>query len=56
MTDHRNIAYIFGAKRAPTSKAVAQRLEVWRVFLGQLPYTIVHIAGDRNCRRDLMSR
>ena len=41
---------------APTSKAVAQRLQGWRVFLGQFPYTIVHIAGDENCWADLLSR
>ena len=47
--DHRNLAYIFGVNGAPTSKAVAQRLQGWRVFLGQFPYTIVQIAGDENC-------
>ena len=26
------------------------------MFLGQLPYTIVHIAGDENCWGDVMSR
>ena len=41
---------------APTSKAVAQRLQGWRVFLGQLPDTIVHIDGDENCWADLLSR
>jgi len=41
---------------APTSKAVAQRLQGWRVFLGQFPYTIVHIPGDENCWGDLLSR
>ena len=41
---------------APTSKAVAQRLQGWRVFFGQFLYTIVHIAGDENCWADLLSR
>ena len=46
--DHRNLVDIFGANGAPTSKAVAQRLQGWRVFLGQFPYTIVNIPGDEN--------
>ena len=54
--DHRNLAYIFGANGAPTSKAVAPRLQRWRVFLGQYPYTIVHIPGDENCWGALLSR
>ena len=33
--NHRNLAYIFGRNGAPTSKAVAQRLQGYRVFLGQ---------------------
>ena len=32
--DHRNRAYIFSANGAPTSKAAAQRLQGWHVFLG----------------------
>ena len=47
--DHRNLAYIFGANGTPTSKAVAQRLQRWCVYLGQFPFTIVHILGDENC-------
>ena len=39
-SDHWNLAYIFGANGAPTSKAVALRLQGWHVFLGQFPYTI----------------
>ena len=54
--DHRNVAYIFGMTGAPTFKAVTQRLQGWRVFLGQFPYTIVHIPGDENCWGDLLSR
>ena len=53
--DHRNLAYVFGANGAPTSKAVAQRLQGWRVLVGQFPYTIVHIIGDENCWGDLLS-
>ena len=42
--EHRNLAYIFGANGAPTSKAVAQRLQGWRVFLEQFPYlSLIHI-------------
>ena len=52
--DHRNLAHIFGANGAPTSKAVAQGLQGWRVFFGQFLYTIVHIAGDENCWADLL--
>ena len=40
----------------PTSKAVAQRLQRWRVFLGQLLYTVYRIAGDENWWADLLSR
>ena len=47
--DHRNLACNFGANGAPTSKAVAQGLQGWRVFLGQLTHTIVHMPGDENC-------
>ena len=54
--DHRNLAYISGANGAPTSKAVAQRLQGYRVFIGQFAYTIVHIPGDENCWGDLLSR
>ena len=45
--DHQNLAYIFDANGAPTSKVVAQRLQGWHGFLGQLPYTIVHILATR---------
>ena len=41
---------------APTSKAVAHRIQGWHVFLGQFPYTIVHIPGDENCWGNLLSR
>ena len=54
--DRRNLANILGANGAPTSKAVAQRVQGWRVFLGHFPYTIVHIPGDENCWGDLQSR
>ena len=54
--DHRNLAYIFGANGAPTSRAVAQLLQGWRVFLGQFLYTIVHIPGDENCWGNLLWR
>ena len=53
--DHQNLAYIFGANGAPASQAVAQHLQGQRVFLRQFPYTIVHIPGDENCWRDLLS-
>ena len=54
--DHRDLAYVFGANGTPTSQAVAQRLQGWRVFLGQFPYTIVHLPGDENCWADLLPR
>ena len=54
--DHRNLAYIFGSNGPPTSKAVAQHLQGWCLFLGQFPYTIVHIPGDENCGGNLLSR
>ena len=53
--DHRNLAYICGTNGALTSKAVAQRLQGWRMFLGHLPYTMVHIPGDENCWGELLS-
>ena len=46
--NHRNLVYTSCANIAPTSKAVAQRLQGWRVFSGQLMYTIVHIPGGEN--------
>ena len=54
--DHQNLAYMFGDNRAPTSKAVSQRIHGPRVFLGQLPHAIVHIHCDENCWGDLLSR
>ena len=54
--DHRNLAYILVSNGPPTSKAVAQHQQGWCVFLGQFPYTIVHITGDENCWGDLLSR
>ena len=51
----QNLTYMFGANRAPTSKAVSQCLHGPRVFLGQLPHTIVHIHCDENCWGDLPS-
>ena len=54
--NHRNLAYIFGSNGAPTSKAVGQRLQGRRVFLGQFPYTIVYIPGGNNCWGGLLSR
>ena len=50
--DHGKLAYIVDG--APTSNA--QRLQGWTVFLGQFPYTVVHIPGDDNCWGDLQSR
>ena len=38
------------------AKTTAQRLDQWKAVLGQYDYTIVHIAGDRNCWGDLLSR
>ena len=38
------------------SKPTAQRLDQWKTVLEQYDYTIVHIAGDRNCWGDLLSR
>ena len=52
--DHRNLAYIIGAHGAPSSNA--QRLQGWTVFLGQFPYTVVHVPGDDNSWGHLQSR
>ena len=56
LCDNRKLAYIFGANGALTFKAVAQRPQGWRVFLGQFSYTIGHIPGDENCWGELLSR
>ena len=50
-THHRNLAYIFDPEACLSSvaKTTAQRLDQWKAVLGQYDYTIVHIAGDRNC-------
>ena len=37
-------------------KTTAQRLEHWKAVLGQYDYTIQHVAGERNCWGDLLSR
>ena len=57
-TDHRNLAYIFNPETCVSSvpKTTAQRLEHWKAVLGQYDYTIQHIAGERNCWGDLLSR
>ena len=57
-TDHRNLAYIFNpdACVSSVSKTAAQRLEQWKAVLGQYGYSIRHIAGERNCWGDLLSR
>ena len=57
-TDHRNLAYIFDPEACVSSvaKTTAQRLDQWKAVLGQYDYTIMHIAGDRNCWGDLLSR
>ena len=38
------------------AKTTAQCLDQWKAVLGQYDYTIVHIAGDRNCWGDLVWR
>ena len=38
------------------ANTTAQRLDQWKAVLGQYDNTIVHIAGDRNCWGDLLSR
>ena len=57
-TDHRNLAYTFDPEAcvSPVAKTTAQRLNQWEVVLGQYDYTIMHIAGHRNCWGDLLSR
>ena len=57
-TDHRNLSYIFYPEAwvSSVAKTTAQRLDQWKVVLGLYDYTIVHIAGDRNCWGDLLSR
>ena len=37
------------------AKATAQRLSQWKSVLRQYDYTIVHVAGDRNCWGDFLS-
>ena len=41
---------------SPVAKTTAQRFDQWEVVLGQYDYTIVHIAGDRNCWGNLLSQ
>ena len=38
------------------AKTTAQRLDQWKALFGQYDYTLMHIAGDRNCWKDLLSR
>ena len=57
-TDHRDLAYIFDSEAGVSSvaKTTAQSLDHWKVVLGQYDYTIMHIARDRHCLGDLLSR
>ena len=57
-TNHRNSAYIFDPETCVSSvaKTAAQCLDQWKAVLGQYYSTIMHIAGDRNCWGDLLSR
>ena len=57
-TDHRNLAYIFDLEACVSwfAKMTAQRLDQWKALFGQYDYTLMHIAGDRNCWKDLLSR
>ena len=57
-TDHRNLVYIFVPDACVSSvvKTTAQRLDQLKAVLGQHDNTIMHIAGDRDCRRDSISR
>ena len=57
-TDHRNLAYIFypDACVSSVAKISTQRLNQWKAVLRQYDFTIVHIAGARNCWGDLLSR
>ena len=54
----KKLAYIFDPEACLSSvvKTTAQRLEQWKAVLGQCDYPIMHIAGDRNCWLDLLSR
>ena len=57
-TDHKNLAYIFDPDACVSSvaKMTTPRLDQWRAVLAQYDYTIMHIAGDRNFWRDLLSQ
>ena len=53
-TDHRNLVFIFDPEACVSSvaKTTAQRVDQWKAVSGQYDCTIMHIAGDHNCRRD----
>ena len=38
------------------AKTTTQRLDQWKAESGQYDYAIMHIAGDRKCLGDLLSR
>ena len=57
-TDHRKLAYIFDSEACVSSiaKTTTQRLDQCIAVLGKYDYTIVDIAGNRNCWGDLLSK
>ena len=57
-TDHKNLAYIFALEAYVSSVAetAEQGMDQWRAVLRKYDYTIMHIAGDRNCCDDLLLR
>ena len=57
-TDHRNLSYIFYSEACVSSvaKTTVQQLDQSKAVFGQYDCAIVHIAGERNCWGDLLSR
>ncbi|KAF0707151.1 hypothetical protein AaE_013747 [Aphanomyces astaci] len=57
LTDHRNLAFIFGVEPSPDQpRYLADKLARWAVALTCFRYDIRHVPGDENAWGDMLSR
>ena len=57
LTDHRNLAYIFGTDAPPAQpRYLADKLARWAVTLSCFRYKIRHVPGEANAWGDMLSR
>ena len=57
-TDHRNLAYSFESEVRVllVTKTAVHRSDIRKMVLAQYDYTIMHISGEHNYWKDLLSR